>query len=405
MKTPKLIVSLLTVLMLGLFLGGASAQDTTLTWWDYFNADNLNEAIQDMIADYEAAHPGVTIERTPIGFGDLKARIIQGAATGTLPDILIVDNPDNQALAAQGALADISDYVADWEYKDAYFEGPWASTIYQGANYGVPFDSNATALYYNIDLLNEAGFDAPPATWDELREMAAALTEGDQAGFCLSLVATEEGTFTYLPFLWGNGGDLQNIGGEANVEALTLLNAMMNEDNSIPRAALQWGQGDANNQFLAGKCAMMINGPWQLPGIRAAAPEFEWDVAAWPDAGTPTSILGGQNFAIGAGANMDAAWDVIEWATQPENLLKMYETSGFITNREDLADAEVFTSDPMIAKFVEAVSVAKPRAYGPNYPQVSQEVMNMVQSVLVGGKTPEVAAADAAAVIDPLLSE
>lgn len=388
-----------------LLLSSAAAQQTTLTWWDYFNADNLNEAIQDMVADYEAAHPDVKIERTPIGFGDLKARIIQGTATGTLPDILIVDNPDNQSLAAQGALADITDYVQDWEYSDAYFDGPWASTIYQDRNYGVPFDSNATALFYNIDLLNAAGFDAPPATWDELRETAAALTEGDRAGFCLSLTATEEGTFTYLPFLWGNGGDLQDSGGEANVEALTLLNTMMNEDQSIPRAALQWGQGDANNQFLAGKCALMINGPWQLPGIRAANPEFEWDVAAWPNAGTPTSILGGQNFAIGAGSNMDAAWDVIQWATQPENLLKMYETSGFITNREDLADAELFTSDPLIAKFVEAVSVAKPRAYGPNYPQISQEVMNMVQSVLVGGRTPEQAAADAAATIDPLLAQ
>lgn len=388
-----------------LLLSSAAAQQTTLTWWDYFNADNLNEAIQNMVADYEAAHPDVKIERTPIGFGDLKARIIQGAATGTLPDILIVDNPDNQALAAQGALADITEYVQDWEYSDAYFDGPWASTLYQDRNYGVPFDSNATALFYNIDLLNEAGFDAPPATWDELRETAAALTEGDRAGFCLSLTATEEGTFTYLPFLWGNGGDLQDSGGETNVEALTLLNTMMNEDRSIPRAALQWGQGDANNQFLAGKCALMINGPWQLPGIRAANPEFEWDVAAWPNAGTPTSILGGQNFAIGAGANMDAAWDVIQWATQPENLLKMYETSGFITNREDLADAELFTSDPLIAKFVEAVSVAKPRAYGPNYPQISQEVMNMVQSVLVGGRTPEQAAADAAATIDPLLAQ
>ncbi len=400
-KTPGFIILLLTFFM----LGGVSAQQTTLTWWDYFSTDNLNQAVADMIADYEAAHPDVKIERTPIGFGDLKARIIQGAATGTLPDILIVDNPDNQSLAAQGALADISAYVADWEYKDAYFDGPWASTLYQGANYGVPFDSNATALYYNADLLAGAGFDTPPATWDELREMAAALTQGDQAGFCLSLVATEEGTFTYLPFLWGNGGDLQNVGGEANTEALTLLNAMMNEDNSIPRAALQWSQGDANNQFLAGKCAMMINGPWQLPGIRAANPDFSWDVAPWPNNGAPTSILGGQNFAIGTGANMDAAWDVIEWATQPENLLKMYETSGFITNRSDLSDAEIFTSDPMIAKFVEAVSVAKPRAYGPNYPQMSQEVMNMVQSVLVGGRTPEQAAADAAAVIAPLLSE
>ncbi len=397
----KSIVSLSILLM----LGSVGAQQTTLTWWDYFNADNLNQAIMDMIADYEAANPDIKIERTPIGFGDLNARIIQGAATGTLPDILIVDNPDNQALAAQGALADITDYVQNWEYKDAYFDGPWASTLYQGRNYGVPFDSNATALFYNIDLLNEAGYDAPPATWDALREMAAALTEGDRSGFCLSLTATEEGTFTFLPFVWGNGGDIDSIGGEASGEALTLLNSMMNEDQSIPRSALQWGQGDANNQFLAGTCAMMINGPWQLPGIRAANPDFDWDVAAWPNNGTPTSILGGQNFAIGAGANADAAWDVIAWVTQPDNLLKMYETSGFITNREDLADAEIFTSDPLIAKFVEAVSVAKPRAYGPNYPQISQAIMNMVQSVLVGGRTPEQARMDAAAAIEPLLAE
>lgn len=399
MKTVLVWLSVVTL------FSSAAAQQTTLTWWDYFNADNLNDAVAEMVADYEAAHPDVKIERTPIGFGDLKARIIQGAATGTLPDILIVDNPDNQSLAAQGALADITDYVQDWEHKDAYFDGPWASTVYQERNYGVPFDSNATALFYNLDLLSAAGFDAPPATWDELRETAAALSEGDQAGFCLSLTATEEGTFTYLPFLWGNGGDLEDVGGAANVEALTLLNAMMNEDESIPRAALQWGQGDANNQFLAGKCALMINGPWQLPGIREANPEFEWDVAAWPDNGPSTSILGGQNFALGAGGNTDAAWDVIEWATQPENLLKMYETSGFITNRADLADDELFTTDPMIASFVEAVSVAKPRAYGPNYPQASQEVMNMVQSVLVGGRTPEEAAAAAAAVIGPLLAE
>ena len=146
---------------------------------------------------------------------------------------------------------------------------------------------------------------------------------------------------------------------------------------------------------------MMINGPWQLPGIREANPDFAWDVAAWPDGGTPTSILGGQNLAVGAGSNVEAAWDVIQWVTQPENLLGMYETSGFITNREDLADNELFTSDEQLAQFVEAVSVAKPRAYGPNYPEASQEIMNMVQAVLVGAKTPE----QAAAVITPLLSE
>ncbi len=396
------LVKLVTLSALLLF-STVNAQ-TTLQWWDYFSDGNLSQAVQDLVDGYNESQSEVTIERTPIGFGDLKGRIIQAAATGTMPDLVIVDNPDTQAMAAQGALADISEFVQGWEPTDLYYEGPWASTVYEGQNYAVPFDSNATALFYNADLLDAAGV-APPATWEELQETALTLTQDGVAGFCLSLVPTEEGTFNYLPFIWGSGGDLQNVDSEANIGALTLLNTMMNEDSSIPVSALQWGQGDVNNQFLAGRCAMMINGPWQLPGIREANPAFEWDVAAWPNGGTPTSILGGQNLAIGAGSDIEAAWDVIQWMTQPENLLGMYETSGFITNREDLADNEMFTSDEQLAQFVEAVSVAKPRAYGPNYPEASQAIMNMVQAVLVGAKTPEQAAADAAAVITPLLSE
>lgn len=392
----------LLLLLITLSALSATSAQTVLQWWDYYTDGANNQAMQDLIARYEAAHPEVDIERTSIGFGDLKSRIIQAAATGTMPDIVIVDNPDHQAMAAQGALADLTDYIAAWEASDQYFDGPWSSTVYNGRNYGVPYGSNATALYYNEDILTEAGVDVPE-TWDELRAAAQALTTGTRSGFCLSMINTEEGTFTYLPFLWGNGGDIPDIGAEANIEALTLLNTMMNEDGSISRAALNWGQGEVNNQFMAGQCAMMINGPWQMPILEAADLDFTWRVADWPNNGAPTSILGGENFAAGAGGNVDAAWQVIAWVTASENLLPTLQISGYIANRADVASNEVFRADPVIATFADQVAVAKARAYGENYPQISEEIMNMVQSVMIGARTPEQAADAAAATIMPLL--
>jgi multiple sugar transport system substrate-binding protein len=400
-----LLITLLVAFVLSL-TSVASAQDPiTLEWWDYLGGDNDTEAIEDLIARYQAAHPNVTIERTVIPFGDLKTRVIQAAATGTMPDIVIIDNPDHQSMAAQGAFADITDLIADWPDVDQYFEGPWASTIYEGRSYGIPFKSNATALFYNTDLLAEAGYDAPPETWEELREVALALTEGDRYGFCFSGVATEEGTFTVLPFLWGNGSDIQTIGDEASIETLTFLNTLINEDQSVPTSVLNLTQGDVNNLFMAGQCAMMINGPWQIPGIMENADvTFEWGVSGWPYNVEPTSILGGENFAIGAGSDVEAAWDVISWAVQPENLIPTLQINGQLPGRADAAADPYFTEeDPLRAVFTQQVAVAKPRAYGPNYPQMSEEIMRMVQGVLTGAQTPEEAAAAAQAVIQPLL--
>jgi multiple sugar transport system substrate-binding protein len=391
----------LTLSLVMLLLATGYAQ-TTLTWWDYYTDGSSNEAMNNLIAAYQEAHPDVTIERTSIGFGDLKQRIIQAAATNTMPDIVIIDNPDHQAMAAQGALADLTPYISEWDGNGQYYDGPWSSTIYDGKNYGVPYGSNATTLYYNVEALEEAGLE-PPKTWDELRAAAQALTTPDRAGFCLSLINTEEGTFTYLPFLWGNGGDIPDLGGEANIEALTFLNAMMNEDGSIPKDALNWAQGDVNNQFMAGKCAMQINGPWQIPSLNAADLTFTWNVSDWPNNGTPTSILGGENFAAGNGDNVEAAWDVISWVTSPENLLPALITSGYITSRQDLADDPTFTEDPITVVFANQVAVAKARAYGPNYPEISAEIMNMVQGVLAGGVDPAQAAQATADVVQPLL--
>ena len=403
-------IALLSTLALGALLlhpRAALAETVTLQWWDYLK-DSAGDikGVDDLIAGYQASHPNVKIERTSFAFGDLKTKIIQAAATGTMPDIVIIDNPDHQAMAAQGAFADLTALVKPWKDKDQYFAGPWASTVYQGKNYGVPYKSNATALFYNQDLLKAAGIQSPPKTWDELRKAAKALTKGDTAGFCFSAVNTEEGTFTVLPFLWAAGGDIPTIGDAASVEMLKFLNTLVNVDKSVPTSVATLSQGDVNNLFMAGQCAMMINGPWQIPGIKANANvKFKWGVSGWPYKVKPVSILGGENFAIGAKAHVKEAWDVITWAVQPARLVPAIKTHGQFPGRKDAAADPYFTSDPIQKAFAEAVSVAKPRAYGPNYPKMSEEIMRMVGGVLTGAQTPEQAVAAASKVIKPLVTK
>jgi multiple sugar transport system substrate-binding protein len=375
-----------------------------LEWWDYYSNETSNAATEDMIARLEAALPHIKIERTSLSSGDLRAKVIQAAATNTMPDIVIIDNPDHQSMADQGAFEDITALVADWPDKDQYFDGPWASTVYLGKNYGVPLVSNATAFFYNKDLLASAGYDSPPETWDELREIAAAVSEDERVGFCFSAKPTEEGTFTMLPFLWGNGGDIPTIGDEASIGMLNYLDTLVNVDKSVPASVLSFSQGDAKDLFAAGQCAMMINGPWQIPSLEANEQiDFEWDISAWPYNVQPTSILGGENFAIGSGANVEAAWEVITWATQPENLVPYLKLRGVFANRADAAADPYFTDDPIRALFSQQVSVAKARSYGPGYPQMSEQIMTMVHGVLTGAQTPEEAVQDASAIITPLL--
>lgn len=382
---------------------GNSGGEVSLKWWDYYSdLPETDRALNAAIQQYTKQNPNVTIERTKIGFADLKPKLIQAAATNKMPDIVILDNPDHQSFADQGALADLTEYMSGWGGTDQYFEGPLESTMYEGKNYGVPFESNATALYYNADMLEEAGIGGPPETWDDLRSAAKELATGDRSGFLFSAVGTEEGTFTFLPFLWQAGGDVQTIGDEASVRALTLWNDLVNVDKSVSKEVINYAQADVYNQFVAGKAAMMINGPWQLPEFEKDKPNFKWDVAPWPRDVERASILGGENFAVGVTENTEAAWEVVKWMATPEHVKKPLLTIG-LPNREDMADDPAFSGDPQKEVFVDQVAVARPRAYGAKYPQISEQIWTMFQSVLTGQESPQAAAAEAGKQINPLL--
>jgi multiple sugar transport system substrate-binding protein len=377
-------------------------QDVTLRWWDYYSQGANATAMEAQLRRYMEAHPNVVVERTAIPFADLKQKLLQGAAAGQLPDIVVIDNPDHQAFAALGILEDLTERVAAWGQADAYFAGPWASTLWDGRNYGVPDNSNCLVQYVNADVLGEAGVEAP-TTWADLTAAAAALTEGDRFGLAVSAVKSEEGTFQWLPFLWATGEDIPTLDSEGGRRALQLWVDLVNAGH-MSKGILGWTQQDVLTQFQNGKAAIMVNGPWQIPVLREQSPDLNWQVATLPTDAQGASILGGENMAIVAGGpNVEAAWELIAWTQEEANLQQYLGEAGKLPSRADLAEDPYWTDDPVLSVFVEQLKVAKPRAYGSKYPEISNAIQEAIQGA-VSGQTPVAdALARAQATITPLL--
>ena len=192
----------------------------------------------------------------------------------------MIDNPDHSAFAALGVLEDLTDRVKAWGQANAYFDGPWDSTTYQGKNYGIPDNSNCLVLWYNTAFTDPAEI-APPTNWDELKA-ATALTEGDRFGLAVSGVKSEEGTFQWLPFLWEAGADIPTLNSDGGKAALQLWVDLVKEWLYVARHPWAGRKQDVLAQFQNGKAAMMINGPWQIPTLQKDNPDLKWQVVTLP---------------------------------------------------------------------------------------------------------------------------
>lgn len=363
-----------------------SSEKTTLSWWDtYGSRDGTDVSVINAIEKFENANPDIAIERVSVPFSEMQRKLLLAMVGGELPDIMIVDNPNHQALAAAGALADLTSFVEEWGEGDLYFEGPWESTMYQGRNYGLPFGSNNLALFYNEEVLADIGVD-PPETWDELMETAEALTETD-INYPLSVAAvqSEEGSFQFLPFLWQAGGDLDQLRSGETAEALSFWKDMIDQ-GYMSREVLTLNQQDVAMQFVNGSTAMMVNGTWQVEQLRDSL-DFDWGVVPLPAKEKQATAIGGENFAIGSSSDhIEEAWQVLSFLQEEEVLLEMVQAKNYLPAREDLIENPYWQDDEYYQAFATSMEFARPRAYGEQYPAISNEVQNMIQGVLSGSQ-------------------
>ncbi len=377
--------------------GSASGGQVTVEMWDYLSGETANDSINAAIAEFEKANPDIKVKRTTFAFADLSKSILQGSVGGQVPDVAVVDVVDNQNFASLGMLKDLSN---DGINKSDFFEGPWSSVVYEGKTYGIPLNSNNLALYYNKQMLKDAGVEVP-TDWASLKEVAKKTTKGDVKGIAISAVKSESATFQVLPFVWQTGGDLKDYA-TSGATALAYLRGLI-DDGSMSEAVTNYTQEDARTQFITGKSAMMINGPWELATLTKDA-QFDWDVAPLPKDKRAATSMGGENVVVMNGAKQsDAAVKLAKFLTSAEGAKIYCDGSGQLSSRPDLQGKLKLSNDAKLKVFESQLADAHARAYGKDYPKISEAIQLSMQEALTGASTPEAAAKKAADSINPLL--
>ena len=395
----KLISLLLTAGLACSMLGTAAyAEEASgdVTIWYYWETEGHQKALNHIIEEFNGSQDSITVEAKYVPFADFKKQLSIGASADELPDLVILDNPDHAAYAAMGIFADLTDKFD----VSNYYEGPVNSCTLDEKLYGVPFGSNDLVLFYNEDMLKKAGCEVP-TTWDELLEVAKATTTDSVFGFAHCALQNEEGTFNFLPWVWSTGATSYEINSEGGIKALNFEKELV-DSGAMTKEAINWTQGDTMHQFIAGNLAMMINGTWQVPTMREEVPDLNWNVAPIPQDKEQASGLGGENYAVIAGGNEDAAVKFLEFATTPETCLYMMNAMGYISADSTIAKDQ-FEGDEVYQVFVDEMQYAHARGPLPEWPSISDAISLAFNKVITGESAPEDAAAEAQATIDGII--
>jgi multiple sugar transport system substrate-binding protein len=428
MNNKRFLTILLAFALTLSVLGAASAQENiTLTVLTHWGEERLLVAQQAMFDEYMANNPGVTIELQTVPFNDLLTRIITGRTAGTSPDIYHLYNlwlPD--FIGENGLVAvppqDIVDEVVA-NSPQAVIDG----ITVNGQVWGYPTEVNTYLLLYNKRLLAEAGYDAPPATWDELLEMAAAITQTDSTG------AVTQGGFGVLPgwdsgivhpfasMLLSNGGEYLTpdftataFNSPQGLETLQLYADLL-ENGGMDMSLSGW-------EYPNGRIGMVVMANWWRATLQASEGiDYDTEVGVAPipvgPSGSETATLS-YNWLWSVGTSADeakqaAAWDLIRWMNTPRADGSGSPMGNFLVNELGaipslIPDQEAFAedlSDFFLSAYVESTRYARPEPVVAGGQEVKTKLQTEIEAVLSGLQDPASALEIAAMEGDAVLME
>ena len=373
---------------------------TELTWWDTSDPTNEGPAFRELIAKFNEQYPNITINYQSVPFGEAQNKFKTAAASGSgAPDILRAEVAWVPEFASLGYLyaLDGSELTAD---ADDYFETPLSSNRYDGKLFGVPQVTDSLALLYNKRLFAEAGIEKPPATWEDVKTVAAAIKEATG----VDGLFINAGGYFLLPFIYGEGGDLVDatnkkivVNSPANVEGIRIAQDLIASGAAVKPPAND-SYGTMMTLFKEQKVAMIINGPWEVNNIRNA-PTFggieNLGIAPVPagsvKAGAP---VGGHNYVIWSGMpqeKVSAAIAFIKFMNSAESQAFLADKLGLLPTRKSAYENPLVANNPIISAFKPVVDAAAARPWIPEGGQFFGPLDTMATQTLIEGVDPKTA--------------
>jgi multiple sugar transport system substrate-binding protein len=363
------------------------------------------QVLNRQLARFNAAHPAIRVVRrdTPDAADQRHQLYVQWLNAGASdPDILQLDAIWTPEFAAAGWILPLDRFRPETA---AFFPSTIRANQWQDTLFAIPWFVDVGMLYWRTDLVPSA-----PRTLDELVSAAKRATQ--RHGLRYGLVwqgARYEGLITnFVEYLGAFGGQIMEggritVNSEAGRLALTEMRNEIYRDDIVPAAVLTWHEEESRFAFQNGQSVFMRNWPYAVGLMRDTTQSRvagRFSVAAMPagPGGRPTAALGGAQLAINRRTeNPEAAWAVIDYLTQPEQMRERARVVGEFPSRAALYEGQDLEKDLGLvpATVRRVIEYAVPRPVTPVYNQISEILQVHLHRALTRQTTPAEALAQA----------
>lgn len=273
---------------------------------------------------------GITVDIQPTPTQDYETKMRTLLASGSPPDVMRINDNLVRDFAVAGQLLDLNPFIETPEpYIDSLFNFPVTP---EGTHPAWSIGTNPRAIFYNVDLFEEAGVLPPPGnwtsenwTWDDFIETATQLTDESkqQWGALVYHETAAEQTWAVNngveTGLYSEDGTKFTLAEPAGIEAMQWLADLTCEHGvQPPWSQLQQDQA-ANQLFAGGRIGMMFSTFGFTTYLRQNVSDFLWDVAPVPAKVNQLQEGSLIVFCVPKDAsNPEAAWQLLEFLGGPE---------------------------------------------------------------------------------------
>ena len=401
------------VLFAGLLAGFSTfafnaAQAVEIEYWQYV-FDTRVKAMDQLIAEFQKANPGITVKQVTFPYADYQTRVIAANMAGNAPDVMQLFYGWLDKFVAGGILQPLPKDAFPHEKIEKDFFPIVTAMKRDGEYYGLPTAVRSLALFYNKKLFKEAGLDpnSPPKTLDEYVAAAQKIAKLDGAGNIVVAGSTldmggQDHQWWREVLVRQFGGEPYkdndtkvNYNNEAGLKALNFYTSLQLEKKIGKAGFMDEGQA----AFRGGKAGMTIDGTFRL-GAFGSIKDFEWGVTELPANAQGVRSNYASYFANGIssktkGEELEASKKFLTYLTSPEAMAIWLKTVGELPALRSAALTDANLKDPIYSPFLKGLEYAHTTLFKDELGQ-RQNAIDMVNRVLLEGQSTKDSLAQAA---------
>ncbi|MBV9175362.1 MAG: sugar ABC transporter substrate-binding protein [Chloroflexi bacterium] len=376
----------------------AAGGGTQLTYWSQLQPETQRWKDNQVVIDsFMQANPGIHVSTEHPAFADFDTKLVTAARAGTPPDMSEVADSFPQ-LAKGGYLLQLDPFVqsVNLDLKD-YYEGKLQTCYVDGKLWALPITADCRGLWWNMKILKDAGFDQPPASWDQLTDVAGKVTKngvygwGVQGGNQGFMICEQFSAF----FIQNDGKIISDDQTTALTDqpewitGATYWQELTTKYKVTQPSASTDDQNATYALFAQGKIAMFPGGPWARPEIERNNPQmkfgedFSVSLVPFPTGKHAGTCQGGWLQSIwNASKLQDAAMKLMAHYHTPENIAQ--EAASSMPTRRASTNVKPF-NDPWYKPYWDTMPYA--RAPVPTMAagaEISTALYTLLQSMLLG---------------------